>query len=87
MYKRKTEHDDCCECVGFDEIIRPASLAVAYIPKQIVCKLYSPCEALAAGTAFPELDKPYVMPFGMARPKKMDCREKKGGMKNECRCR
>lgn len=36
-------------------------LARAYIPFQIMDKVYSPREALKKGTLFPELYRPYVM--------------------------
>lgn len=86
MYNQKLDLTGC-RCKGFDEVIKPVSLAMAYVPKQEVCSLYSPCEALAEGTAFPELNKPYVKPFGAAKTSKTDCRQTKGGMKNECKCR
>ena len=85
MYKNNL---DVCRdkpaCKGFDDVIRPKSLAVAYIPMQIICSLYSPCEALVNGTVFPELNKPYKMPFGQAAPLKTDCGKKP--ISNGCMC-
>ncbi len=75
MYK--CDFDICRDkpvCKGFADVIRPVSLAVAYIPMQTICSLYSPCEALINGTVFPELNKPYKMPFGQAAPLKTDCK-------------
>ena len=34
-------------------------LAMAYVPMQTWCDLYDSHEALARGTQFPELDKPF----------------------------
>lgn len=33
--------------------------AMAYVPFQNACKLYSPQHAIETGTLFPELDKPF----------------------------
>ncbi len=38
---------------------QPISLAMAYVPKQQLGELYSPCEGLKNGTMFPCLNKPY----------------------------
>lgn len=87
MYNSKmnTSAADRDKCRGFDDVIYPKSLAVAYIPMQIPCQLYSPCEALVYGTVFPELNKPYTRPFGSVRPCKADCKAlMKGGCKDEC---
>ena len=76
---------DKAKCKGFDDVIYPKSLAVAYVPIQKVCGLYSLCEALIYGTVFPELNKPFTVPFGSVKPKKTDCKNlAKGGCKNEC---
>ena len=37
----------------------PLSLAMAYVPFQDFVELYEPDEALAQGTLFRELDKPF----------------------------
>lgn len=67
--------------------IYPCSLAVAYIPRQIADELYSLGQGFVTGTVFPELNKPYKMPFGLVRPSKTDCNPKsvnnKGGCRNE----
>ena len=41
---------------------QPLSLAMAYVPYQQFRDLYEPEEALAAGTLFRELDKPFYGP-------------------------
>lgn len=52
---------------GLTESYRPISrfpaqtpLAMAYVPMQLFDQLYSEDKALEAGTAFPELDKPFT---------------------------
>lgn len=35
-------------------------LAEAYVPYQVLCKVYEPMKGLMNGTIFPELNKPYV---------------------------
>ena len=35
-------------------------LATAYVPYQVMCKIYEPAKALTKGTIFPELYRPYV---------------------------
>lgn len=34
-------------------------LATAYVPYQVMCKIYEPRKALMKGTIFPELFRPY----------------------------
>lgn len=34
-------------------------LANAYVPYQVMCKIYEPMKALMKGTIFPELVRPY----------------------------
>jgi hypothetical protein len=34
-------------------------LATAYVPYQVLCKIYEPMKALMKGTIFPELYRPY----------------------------
>ncbi|MCD8089535.1 MAG: spore coat associated protein CotJA [Clostridiales bacterium] len=75
-------------CRGFAEAIYPYMLSAAYVPMQIACELYSPCEALFAGTVFPQLNKPYTEPYGFVKPKKTDCQKAepmKGGCLYGCR--
>ncbi|MCD7778291.1 MAG: spore coat associated protein CotJA [Clostridiales bacterium] len=72
-------------CRGFADVIYPDRLSAAYVPMQIPCELYSPCEAIFAGTVFPELNIPYTEPYGFAKPKKTDCSKyygEKGGCSN-----
>lgn len=35
-------------------------LATAYVPYQVMCKVYEPMKGLMKGTIFPELYRPYV---------------------------
>lgn len=35
-------------------------LAQAYVPYQVMCKIYEPMKALMKGTIFPELYRPYA---------------------------
>ena len=54
---RPEESADCAPLVG-------KSLAMVYAPCQTFDQLYEPCEGLAHGTIFIELDKPF---FGAGR--------------------
>lgn len=38
---------------------RNPQLANAYVPYQVMCKIYEPMKALMKGTIFPELVRPY----------------------------
>ena len=44
------------------------SLAMVYSPTQVFRDLYEPCKALARGTLFAELDKPFQGAFCERRP-------------------
>jgi hypothetical protein len=46
-------------CIPQEMVIENVRLAAAYVPIQFMCDLYTPMEALAKGTAFPELYSPY----------------------------
>lgn len=46
-------------CVPQEMVIENVRLAAAYVPYQFMCELFNPVEALAKGTAFPELYSPY----------------------------
>lgn len=35
-------------------------LATAYVPYQVMCKIYEPMKGLMKGTIFPELYRPYA---------------------------
>ena len=44
MTPDKNENTACCGCVGY-----------GYVPVQMLYEVYSPADAIAAGTVFPEL--------------------------------
>jgi hypothetical protein len=46
-------------CIPQETVIKDVRLAMAYVPFQKLCTLFSPMEALKRGTAFPELFSPY----------------------------
>lgn len=46
-------------CIPQETVINDVRLAMAYVPFQKLCTLFSPIEALSRGTAFPELFSPY----------------------------
>lgn len=46
-------------CIPQEMVIDNVRLAAAYVPYQFMCEIFSPFEALAKGTAFPELYSPY----------------------------
>ncbi len=46
-------------CIPYETTIKPAGLAMAYVPYQKICGYYEPMEALKKGTIFPALYKPY----------------------------
>ena len=46
-------------CIPQETVIKDVRLAMAYVPFQKLCTLFSPMEALRRGTAFPELFSPY----------------------------
>lgn len=53
----KTGKNDLCKTMP--AIMTTPKLAHAYVPfQQLVC-IYPPMKGLAAGTIFPELDRPY----------------------------
>ena len=51
---------DYKNCRIYDCLDNGASLAMAYVPMQKFQNLYTPEEALANGTLFMELDKPWL---------------------------
>ena len=53
------QEEQCRRCVPLETCIRCVQLAVAYVPFQQYCGVWSPCRSLATGTAFPELYSPY----------------------------
>lgn len=46
-------------CIPQEMVIENVRLSAAYVPYQYLCELFNPIEALAKGTAFPELYSPY----------------------------
>ncbi|MGD9569740.1 MAG: spore coat associated protein CotJA [Sedimentibacter sp.] len=46
-------------CIPQEMVIDNVRLAAGYVPYQFMCELFNPLEALAKGTAFPELYSPY----------------------------
>ena len=57
MKNFKCPHPD--NCIPQETYIRDVRLAAAYVPYQKFCTMFSPLEALAKGTVFPELYSPY----------------------------
>lgn len=54
------QYDAQCErCVPQETSIHCVLLATAYVAFQKFCGVWSPCESLLTGTAFPELYSPY----------------------------
>lgn len=65
MAKYQYEHSYNPEMLvspGFQIPVMPKEfeLATAYVPYQVMCKIYEPMKSLMKGTIFPELYKPYV---------------------------
>lgn len=56
------------KCIPQETEIRDVRLAVAYVPYQKMCTLFSPLEALRKGTVFPELYSPYTGKDKKQRP-------------------
>ncbi|MEL7650093.1 MAG: spore coat associated protein CotJA [Sedimentibacter sp.] len=46
-------------CIPQEMSIENVRLSAGYVPFQFLCDLFNPMEALAKGTAFPELYSPY----------------------------
>ena len=57
--KKMTQCQVDDNCIPHETVIRDVRLAMAYVPFQNMCTLFSPIEALKRGTAFPELYSPY----------------------------
>ena len=47
------------ECIPFETVIKPETLARAYVPFQKFCYIYEGEKGLVRGTIFPELYSPY----------------------------
>jgi hypothetical protein len=65
MSKYKYEHTykpEMLVCPEFKIPVMPEGfeLARAYVPYQVMCKIYEPMKGLMRGTIFPELYRPYV---------------------------
>ena len=61
--RRNRGNSCCCNCRRCRELpVCPENpvLANSYVPYQYLDELFEPAEALANGTAFPELVRPYV---------------------------
>ena len=57
--KKIAQYSPISGCIPQETVIRDVRLAMAYVPYQKLCTLFSPIEALKRGTAFPELYSPY----------------------------
>ena len=57
--KNKKQCPPMSSCIPQETVINDVRLAMAYVPWQKLCTLFSPIEALQRGTAFPELYSPY----------------------------
>jgi hypothetical protein len=65
MNKYQYEHTYNSEMLVSSEFQIPVmpkefELATAYVPYQVMCKIFEPMKALMKGTIFPELYRPYV---------------------------
>lgn len=58
-------------CIPQELTIDNVRLAAAYVPYQFMCELFTPIEALAKGTAFPELFSPFERKDKRSRTNKM----------------
>lgn len=61
--KRNRGNSCCCNCRNCREMSEMPEypvLANSYVPYQSFNEIFEPAEALANGTAFPELVRPYV---------------------------
>jgi hypothetical protein len=58
-------------CIPQELVIDNVRLAAGYVPYQFMCELFNPLEALAKGTAFPELYSPYDKKDKRARAYRM----------------
>lgn len=58
-------------CIPQELVIDNVRLAAGYVPYQFMCELFNPMEALAKGTAFPELYSPYERNDKRARAYRM----------------
>lgn len=67
-FKSSRENIDCSSsAVSRYEILKPLSLAMAYVPKQRFYKTFDHSTALDSGTIFPELCKPFCGKRGVKR--------------------
>ena len=57
--KNKKQCSPMGNCIPQETQINGVRLAMAYVPWQKFCTLFSPIEALKRGTAFPERYSPY----------------------------
>lgn len=57
--KKMKQYSTMNNCIPQETVIKNIRLAMAYVPYQKLCTLFSPMEALNKGTAFPELYSPY----------------------------
>lgn len=46
-------------CIPYETVIMPDSLAKAYVPMQKICSYFEPAQGLVNGTIFPGLYKPF----------------------------
>ncbi|MDF2839565.1 MAG: hypothetical protein K0Q99_336 [Clostridia bacterium] len=65
MNKYEYEHTNHSEMIVTTEVQIPVmpkefELATAYVPYQVMQKIFEPKKALMKGTIFPELYRPYV---------------------------
>lgn len=58
-------------CIPQELVIDNVRLAAGYVPYQFMCELFNPIEALAKGTAFPELYSPFERKDKRARAYRM----------------
>ncbi len=58
-------------CIPQEMVIENVRLAAGYVPYQFMCEIFNPIEALAKGTAFPELYSPYDRRDARGRASKM----------------
>ena len=61
---------DSRNCIPQETTITNVRLATAYVPFQKFCATLSPIRSLMEGTAFPELQSPYMKEHKMAKERK-----------------
>ena len=59
MNAKKNARDDALQCIAA-ELPQTVALAMAYVPFQALGSTYDPEQALASGTLFPDLNKPFL---------------------------